>query len=718
VNLTRVLNVALPEIPARTLSDRPPRFPPDVVWKEHIEEGRPVVRVFVRNVDAMYRFPPSNWAMAQLFDGTRSYQEIADLYSAQTNTLCSVDDVRDLAASLEEIGFWYRTPQEKNVLLMQKDAEKRQKTLRATKSRWGDLAEITFPAFNPDGFLTWLYKYTSWIYTWWFTAITLVFFGIMIGITVTHWSEIGRDTWQFYNFTEKSWGDVAVFYVGAIVAMCWHETGHGHATKHYGARVPAMGFLLIYLTPAFYTDTTEGQVTATRYQRFIIAMAGAWSELYICAAATIIWWDTPPDTPAHNIAYIMMLITGIASLFINFNPLLKLDGYFMLCEALDLGDLKEDSTAYVSAWVKRHIWDLPVEVPYVARRRRLGYVTYALISGLYSYTVLYILARFVGNVFRNFDPDWSFIPEFLTAAFIFRGRIRSLGKFMKFVYLDKRDRVRSWAIFRHPLYVLGALLVFLCLPLWHETVEGRFLLEPQHPVFVRSLVPGAITQVYASEGMHVTAGAPLFRMSNLPLESNVGRANADYAASGMRATSALLHYSNLGTAVQDRERLAEQSRTLVAQAASLDVASPISGVVLTPRLSDRLGSYVPEGTQLAEIADLNTMRARMYVSEYELHRLKLGSPARLMADGSVRKWNSEVSSLAPRSSAMDPALSEATKFKGLRVPNYYVVDMDVENPEGALKPGMVGVARIYGSRCSAAGLLWAGVKRGVVRKLW
>jgi putative peptide zinc metalloprotease protein len=718
VNLTRVLNVALPEIPARVLSDKPPRFPPDVVSKEHVEDGHRIVRVYVRSVDAMFRFPPSNWALAQLFDGTRSYQEIADLYAAQSNTACSTDDVRDLATSLEEIGFWYRTPQEKNVLLMQKDAEKRRKALKATKSKWGDLAEITFPAFNPDNFLTWLYSYTYWIYTWWFTVVTLVFFGIMIGITVTHWSEIGRDTWQFYNFTEKTWGDVAVFYVCAIVAMCWHETGHGHATKHYGARVPAMGFLLIYLTPAFYTDTTEGQVTATRHQRFIIAMAGAWSELYICAAATIIWWDTPPDTPAHNIAYVMMLITGIASLFINFNPLMKLDGYYMMCEAFGLGELKEDSTAYVSAWLKRHVWDLPVEVPYVPRRRRLGYVFYALVSGLYSYTVLYILARFVGNVFRNFDPDWSFIPEFLTAAFIFRGRIRSLVNFMKFVYLDKRDRVRSWAIFRHPLYVLGAVLVFLCLPLWHETVEGKFLLEPRHPVYVRSLVAGAITQVFGAEGMRVDAGTPLFRMSNVPLESSVGRTHAEYAASGMRATSALLHYSNVGAAVQDRERLAAQSQTLGAQAASLEVGSPIAGTILTARLGDRLGSYVPEGTQLAEIADLSVMRARMYVSEYELHRLRLGSPARLMMDGSVSKWDSDVSSVAPRSSAMDPVLAEANKFKGLHAPNYYVVDMDVANLDGTLKPGMIGVARIYGERRSGAGLLWQEVKRGVVRKFW
>ena len=74
-------------------------------------------------------------------------------------------------------------------------------------------------------------------------------------------------------------------------------------------------------------------VTGSRAQRFIIAMAGSWAELYLCAFATIIWWDSPPDTPVHNTAYIMMLITGIAAILINFNPLIKLDGYYMMCES-------------------------------------------------------------------------------------------------------------------------------------------------------------------------------------------------------------------------------------------------------------------------------------------------------------------------------------------------------------------------------------------------
>src|SRR5208282_4055856 len=181
----------------------------------------------------------------------------------------------------------------------------------------------------------------------------------------------------------------------------------------------------------------------TRPQRFIIAMAGAYSELLICAVATPIWWGTAPGTILHKITYLLLLMTGIAGVLLNWNPLMKLDGYFMLCEAVGISDLKENSTAYVSAWVKKHLWRLPVEVPYVPKSRRLGFAVYALLSGVYSYTVLYILARFVGNVFRNFSAEWSFIPELGTAFLIFRSRLRSLGNFMKFLYLDKKDRLRA-----------------------------------------------------------------------------------------------------------------------------------------------------------------------------------------------------------------------------------------------------------------------------------
>jgi putative peptide zinc metalloprotease protein len=718
MNLTQALNAALPEIPARIISKRCPRVPPDAVAKEHLESGKPVIRVLVPSQEAMYRFSPANWALIRLFDGVRTYDDIAEVYSEQLGAVYGVDDVREFAASLDSLDFWYKTPQEKNILYMQQTAEGRKKLLKSRKSRYGDLSQIMFPAVNPDGFLTWLHHYTSFIYTWWFTLFTLCLFAVMAAITVTHWSEIGRDSLQFFNFANKSWADVGVFYILAVVTMCWHEIGHGHACKHFGARVPSMGFLLIYLTPAFYTDTSEAVVKATSTQNFLISLAGVWSELLICAVATIVWWGTPPDTAVHAVAYMLVLITGIASVMINWNPLIKLDGYYMLCELLELPELKESATLYASAWVKRNVWRLPVEVPYVPKSRRLGYAVYALLSGAYSYTVLFVLARFVGNVFRNFNPDWSFIPEIGTAAIIFRSRIRTLVNFMKFAYLDKKDRVHAWLGSRQFLLVGAALLLFLALPLWRESVLAHFVLEPEKTAVLRASVPGIVDAVYANEGSHVSAGAPVVRLRNLPLQSKLDLSTSDYQLASMRATSAEVRYADVGGALQQRTQAARQRQELSSQAAQLTLVSPISGVVLTPRLADSQGIYLAEGTAFAEVADLSVMRARIYVSEYDVSRVKAGADARVSVEGIAKKWAAKAIDNASVSSLADPSLVESSKYKGLIPPSFYCVQLLIPNSNDVLKPGMRGVARIYGRRRSMLALGWQSISHFLGRKLW
>ena len=443
MNITQALNVALPELPAKLMSQRAPRVHPDVVFKEHIEEGRPVIRAYVPGVDAMFTFPPESWGLIQLFDGQRSYAEVAEAYSNETGVAYSEETVREFAASVEALNFWYRTPQERNIKLMQKTADQRRR-LQKKKNRWGDLSQITFPAVNPDPFLTWLYRQISFMYAPWFVVLTLLAFVFSAGIFIAHWSEVGRDTLEFYNFADKSWFDVAAFWIIASVLGCIHEIGHGLTCKHYGAPVPSMGFLLIYLTPGFYTDTTAGEVKANRFERLMIAVSGVWSELIICAMVTPIWWGTAPNTAIHDFAYTIILFTGIAVVLINWNPLMKLDGYYIICDLLGISDLKEASTLYLSAWVKRNVWALPVEVPYVQVRRRPGFVVYAILSGLYSYSVLYVFASFIGNIARNFSADWGFLFELGTAYLIFKGQLRTLWNFMKFVYLDKRDRVQAW----------------------------------------------------------------------------------------------------------------------------------------------------------------------------------------------------------------------------------------------------------------------------------
>jgi putative peptide zinc metalloprotease protein len=718
MNITEALNVALPDLPARAVAQRYPRLHPDAVFREHLLDGKPMVRVAIPENQGLYTFSRQDWQIIQLFDGRRSYEEISDLNCEQNRVLYTPEQVRELASELEAINFWYRTQQEKNVLWLQKSAAERRELARKGKTQWGDLSTILFPAVNPDRFLDWLHEHLWFIYTWWFTLLTLSAFSAMATVFITHWSEIGRDTLLFYDFKAKTLGDIAQFWVVGAALMAIHEIGHGLTTKHYGGHVKAMGFALIYLTPAFYTDTSEGEVLGDPFQRTMITISGVWVELMMCTMATFIWWGTPRGTALHDFAYLVILLTGIAVVLINWNPLIKLDGYYILTELLGIVDLKEDSTLFVSAWVKKNIWRLPVEVPYVPKKRRFGYAVYALLSGLYSYSVLYLFAGFVGNVFRNFNSDWSFIPEIATAGLIFKGRIRTLANFMKFVYLDKKDRIYAWFTRQRKLMFAGSAAVLLLAPVFHESAQGRFVLEAKDRAVVRALVPGTVTEVRAQEGQLVSAGSLLVQLRNLPLQSQVAQTAAEYELASSRVASAQLHYSEVGSALADRDRLAQQSRTLAAEASSLAISSPISGVVVTPRLADRVGSYVVAGTELAEVAALKTLRARIYVSEHDVYKLHVGAPARLVVDGEFEMWRAAVASIEPLSVAIAPGLVDLSKYAGMSQPTFYVVNLLVANPQEELKPGMIGTARIYGARTSLAGLAARGAVDFFARKMW
>lgn len=716
MNITQALNVALPELPAKLLSDKPPRVHPNAVFQEHVEDGTPIVKIYVPGVDALFTFPPQSWRLIRLFDGERSYAEIAQQYSADNGVEYSEEDVRDFAAQVDAMNFWYRTQQEKNVRLLQKTADERRRMQK--KHKWGDLSLLTFPAVNPDPFLTWIYGKISFFYAPWFVGLTLLAFAFTGGIFITHWSEVGRDTFEFYNFAHKSWADVAVFWILGSVLLCIHETGHGLSCKHVGAPVPAMGFALIYLTPAFYTDTTAGEVKANRFQRLIIAVSGVWAELMVCALVTPIWWGTPPNTAVHDFAYLIILLTGIAVVLINWNPLMKLDGYHILCDLIGIQELKEASTLYLSSWVKKNIWRLPVDVPYIPKRRRPGFVVYAILSGLYSYSVLYIFAGFIGNIARNFSADWGFLFEYGTAYLIFRGRIRTLWNFMKFVYLDKKDRVKAWFGPRRKMILSAAGIIFALLPMWHETAVGRFVLEPQQVSVIRALVPGMVTAIYANEGQAVKAGAPVIQLRNVGLDSQVARSRSELELARQNEQSALLNYAEYGSAGAERQRLRQQTQQVTSEADSLTVGSPISGMMLTPRINDQVGRYMARGAEMAEIGDVSQLRARIYVSEFEMYKFQVGSPAQLQVDGVFRKRTAQTVDIAPLSSDIPAGLIDLSKYKGQSPPKFYAFDLLVDNSNGVMRPGMVGTARVYGARRTLAGLAVRTVWEFFGRKVW
>jgi multidrug resistance efflux pump len=218
--------------------------------------------------------------------------------------------------------------------------------------------------------------------------------------------------------------------------------------------------------------------------------------------------------------------------------------------------------------------------------------------------------------------------------------------------------------------------------------------------------------------MYVAAGAPLLRLYNVPLESKVASSASDYAIASLRTAYAAIHYENLGAALQERQQLTTQTREMQEEASNLELRSPIAGTVLTPRLNDWQGAYAREGTELVEVADLSQMRARVYVSDYEMYKLHVGSRARINIEGIPRLWSATAVAITPVSTEIDPGIADTAKYKGLNAQNYYVVDLVISNLGLILKPGAAGVARIYGPRRCLASHTAREFVRFFGRKLW
>src|ERR1700739_1052398 len=109
MNLTRALEVALPDIPARKLAETWPPMDPGASFREHLEDGQRIVRIYIPASRGMYTLTPEQWELAQLFDGERSYEEIAGKYSQEFGNSYDEEGVRQFAEDLESNEFWYKT---------------------------------------------------------------------------------------------------------------------------------------------------------------------------------------------------------------------------------------------------------------------------------------------------------------------------------------------------------------------------------------------------------------------------------------------------------------------------------------------------------------------------------------------------------------------------------------------------------------------------------
>ncbi len=700
-----------PQLPIK--QKRMPRLDPRVIFREHIEEGQPVVVAQRRGGTQVARFSPLDWRAVELFDGRRTYAEITTVLQNEGYPWTE-ETLRGFAAQLMETELFYKPPGEENITAAGKHAHDRR---HKWKAKLGDLSEVEIASFDADAMITWMYGKVKFVYTSAFTVATLLGFAVMGYLWIARWGQLWSDTWQFFGFRGKGTADLVEFWILFGLMVFWHECAHGVTCKHFGGEVHKIGFMLMYLMPTFFCDVSEVWIYNEKWARIATIVAGVWADLLVCIVATMVWWATPEGMFLHEFSYKIMLLTGVAISLLQLNPLTKLDGYFIFSELIGIQNLKERSTEYVSSWVRNHILGLPVEVEIVPHRRRALYIVYSILSGLYSYGLLFVVVSFTYNVARSYSSEWGFMPAALVALMVFKSRIRQTMKLAKTVYLDKRERWKQRLTLWPGLPVAVALLLALFAPLWRQTVEAPFVLQPSRRAVLRAEVPGVVTAVLASEGQRVNAGQPLLQLRNLKLSSDAAEVGSKLEQANARAVQSQLTYAAYGPAQREKENLAEQNRAVQEQVAKLTVTTPAGGVVITPRVNDILGSYVSRGDELLEVADLSSLRARLYLPEFAMRDVHLGAPVRLHLDGTFASVPGTLVEISPANSQIDAGLQSKSIYSGLHPPQYFVGMVEfVAGSE--LRSNSRGTAKVLVRRRSLAGFGWELLTDLLDRRVW
>jgi putative peptide zinc metalloprotease protein len=684
-----------------------PKFRTNLRISEQVFAGEVSYMLKVVETESYIRFSPYEYALLQICDGTRTPAKAAaamsELYPDAPITEQNVLDFLDLT----DPNLWDRGLGQRNLAVLQRIREERKN--RVDRS---NLLYFTLFTVDSDAVLDRIYPYLRWAFTPAFVIASVGLFAWMTGIMISDYSRIEADTLEFFTFTHKSLYDIWVFWLLVFVVLGIHEFGHGLTCKHFGGNVPKMGVLLQYFNPAFFTECSDMVLFENPAHRLWTIWAGLWVEMLICAVATILWYYTLPGSAMNDLCYKVLLFTGLSALLFNLNPLIKYDGYYLLCQHLEIEDLSEHAYAYVNAWMRKHILRHKIELPAASLRKRRIFLIYASLSFVYSIVVIAFFLLFVRNVFvRTFGTDSGYI---LTVFVIFLMLRKKIGNAIRRLIAELREikeKLMALRMSRRGWTGTAILAAVLLVPFTPNEVPTDFLLEPGARADVRSSVPGVVSQVLVREGDRVEAGAVLAQLHNPSLESNAKqvRQKLELAERALLAARASNQMSEIAKATRERQALETEFIEAQSKVAGLTLRIPLAGIVTTPVVEQKAGQYLSRGDLLATVVNRSGMKARVLVHDWQLQDVRESATVKLKVRAyPLQTFRGHVEQILP-AAALDRPPSDPQKVEryGQELSNYFAVVLAIPNPNGELREGMTGTAKIFGSYNP---LIWRGAR--------
>lgn len=572
-----------------------------------------------------------------------------------------------------------------------------------------------------------------------------------------------------------AWRALPHFVVSMALLNLFATSARAAAIARFTPERPRLRLVSGFLgLPMLSVDTAGSVERAARPARLRIVGAAPVAIAMLLLLAQLLWFLTATTVPGLAQQALATMIAAAIALVLRLNPLGQADGYALLANAVDHPDLRRRAQLALFGmqrpWLTAHTKPLP----------RSLLIAYAALGAAFWIVVLGLLSVFAGGWLTERYGGFGFLfilgvtGSVMRKQYIDRGGDRStLGVPASTPWWK---RWSNWS--RRQKIIAGAALV-ACLMPYHYEPSGSFEVLPGTRADVRALIDGDVREVLVQEGDLVQAGQVIVRLDDAAPRAGLAAAQAESArlqaelaaarrgakqqeidvarqkmntarktAEVARAQATRLQsaYRSKSVTTQDYERargaaeVAEQQyleaqrafdlvaspvveeriKALEASVAEADakiqyqqqaldytnLTAPIAGRIVSQRLLFARGSFLHRGELLATIEDRAKVLAEIKIPEAAIAKVRLDGEA------TAKPWAYPGSSFDGHVLSIAPAAEDGPYSRVVRV------RVALSDPDGTLRSGMTGNAKVDGGWHMAIVVFSRALLRFVLVELW
>ena len=566
------------------------------------------------------RIEGGGYAFVSLLDGRRTVREAwercQDGPDAQALTQ---EEVITLLGRLHETGFLSVQISADVETLLRRRQERRLRTLGST------LASFLFfraPLFSPDAFFTRWAWWGGLAFRWCGFAAWLVLLAFAAEALLLNRDAFSAEARRTLDPANLGW-----VYAAIIVSKAVHECGHAFACKRFSAReglhgdIHSLGVMFLFFTPLPFVDVSSVEALKSRWTRAAVGFGGIYAESFLAMAAVIAWSRADPGTALRLLARDCVVICSVRTLLFNANPLLKFDGYFVLCDLADFPNLYARAQAYIVYLFKRHVLGVARAMTVVERREeRLIYPVYAIAA--FGYRIL--LTTGIAIMLEGYFHMLGLAAAGALALFWFGWPlVKGAAYLVSGAELAGR---RGRTIFRFLVFAGFWGFMLFAVP-FEDAVLAEGVVESRSRREVYAEGEGLMAS-HADTDQTVVAGeTELIRLDNPGLEAELRRTRLAWRVVRARMEEA----RDRGDADAENNyaveaaSLRQRAEGMAGEVARQRVAAPAAGVWVAPDLPRRRGKWIAKGDALGSVYDPADLRLRVMLDQFDAPRFFEGT---------------------------------------------------------------------------------------------